>query len=95
MRNLLILVLGAAVVWLLIERSRLVQEAEVAKGEVGKLQEEAKATDEHLTALGVKRPAGKGAAPGWNAPRRESWLDAHLEKGAKALSNPQGDKNRN
>lgn len=93
MRNLLILVLGAAVVWLLIERNRLVQEAEVAKGEVGKLQEEVKATDEHLSALGVKRPSGK-AGGAWPQ-KRESWLDAHLEKGAKALSNPQGDKNRN
>ena len=90
MRNLLILVLGAVVVWLLIERNRLVQEAEVAKGEVQKLQDAAKDTDQQLTALGIKRPSVKGAPIG--APlRRESWLDAHLEKGAKAL-NPQGEK---
>ena len=90
MRNLLILVLGAVVVWLLIERNRLVQETEVSKAEVEKLQKEAKDTDQQLIALGVKKPSGKGGAVGV-PPRKESWLDAHLEKGAKAL-NPQGEK---
>ena len=84
MRNLLILVLGAAVVWLLIERGRLTEEATVAKAELEKSQ---KTVEVYVRQVGVLTSSGvpAAAAPG----RKESWLDAHLDKGAKALAQPE------
>ena len=84
MRNLLILVLGAAVVWLLIERSRLTEEAAVAKTELDKTQ---KTVEVYVRQVGVLTSTGVPAGP--PASRKESWLDAHVEKGARALAQPE------
>ena len=85
MRNLLILVLGAAVVWLLIERSRLTDELTAAVTQVD-------AKEKELTELRAAVPGTRTIVqPGGTrtiireAPGKSSWLNEHLEKGAKAL----------
>jgi hypothetical protein len=78
-RNLIILVLGAAVVWLLMERSRLADEVAAAKSDIAAVEKRAELAEKQLMAL---NPGGRGA-------RKESWLDPHIEKGAKALNTEQ------
>ena len=85
MRTFLILILGAAVVWLLIERSRLTDELEAAVTQVD-------AKEKELTELRAALPGTRTIVqPGGtrtiirNGPGKGSWLDEHLEKGAKAL----------
>ena len=85
MRNLLILILGAAVIWLLIERSRLSDELSAAvtqvdakEKELAELREAVPGTRTIVQPGGtrtiIRETRGKG-----------SWLNEHLEKGAKAL----------
>lgn len=79
MRNLLILVLGAVVVWLLMERHRLMDELTAAKTEVEASQKKAVEIEQQLTRSGTRTPSVTHG-------RQGSWLDAHLERGAKALA---------
>jgi hypothetical protein len=81
-RNLLILVLGGVIVWLLIDRNRLNEELAAAKSELATAQEQ----------LAPVKPgqhgrpnAARGTAGG---NRGGSWLDEHIERGAKILSAP-------
>ena len=68
MRNLLILILGAAVVWLLIERNRLTNELAASATQLTEVQSR----------------VDQGRSLGGS---RKSWLDDHIDRGAKALQN--------
>lgn len=84
MRNLLILVLGAAVVWLLIERGQTTEELTVARKDVDQLRKRATDAEARLALT-----TGGRVTPGSPQPARTgSWLDAHVERGAKVLSQP-------
>ena len=87
MRNLLILILGAVIVWLLIERTRLIDEANVAKADLDKAQKTVEVYVRQVGVLTTPVPGGP-LVPA----KKDSWLNAHLEKGAKALTNPQSER---
>jgi hypothetical protein len=90
-RNLLILVLGAVVVWLMMERNRLIEEATVAKNELSALQKKVEEVERQTGAKFISRP---GTPIPVAVGHKGSWLDAHIEKGAKALSPGQEEKPR-
>ena len=94
MRNLLIVILGAVCIWLLIERSQLSEKLSVAETEVGQLQKKLEAVQRPVVTSGghpVYTPGTSISAPGQSGPKG-SWLDEHVERGARAL-NP-ADKNK-
>ena len=81
MRNLLILLLGAAVIWLFIERNRLTDELAAAKTELETAQ---KKVEEMESAGGSQRAGGRpGAAPG-----KANWLNEHINRSSRALDTP-------
>lgn len=85
MRNLLILILGAAVVWLLIERNRLTDEANAAVAQIAEKDKEL--AEMRALVPGTRtiiQPGGTRTIIRDN-PGKSSWLNEHLEKGAKAL----------
>ena len=78
MRNIIIIILVGAVIWLLIERDRLTKEVAAAQTQVSEAQAE--------VAI-VKNPRGAGQAN-----RSGSWLDTHIERGANVLKTQQTEK---
>ncbi len=84
MRNVLIVILAGVCVWLVIERSRLMEESAVAQKEVGELQ---KKVTEYTTTVpgpnGTRIPAPQSATQ-----KGGTWLDAHIDRGAKILGAP-------
>lgn len=78
MRNLLILLLAAAVVWLVMERIRLADALAAAKTET---ETSAKRVEELERISGIGPRSG---APG----SRSGWINDHVEKGARSLDAP-------
>jgi hypothetical protein len=90
-RNVLILVLGGVIVWLMIERNRLIEEAAVAKNELSALQKKVEEVERQAGAKFISRP---GTPVPVAAGHKGSWLDKHIEKSAKALTPGQEEKPR-
>ena len=77
MRNLLIVLLAAAVVWLFMERVRLSDELAAAKTKSEELEK-------YVQSIGGY--SGSPGAPG--APRTKNWLNEHIDRGARTLDTP-------
>ena len=92
MRTFLILILGVVVVWLLIERGRLLEEAKAAQA---KLEENGRELEQLKTRAQANRtaqPPGTMLRPGTllpsggtQGPAKGNWLDDRIDRGAKAL----------
>jgi hypothetical protein len=104
-KNFLLIVLAGVCVWLLIERHRLTSEVTALVEQVAKYENQGgvavagTAAGTPGTAAGTSAGAGQAAGsrppatgPSSNAAGR-SWLDAHIDKGARALEDPNA-KNR-
>ena len=94
MKNFLLLVLAGVCVWLLIERHRLTSEVTALVEQVSKYENQGGVAVAGTASGGGQttgsRPPVSG--PSSTAPGR-SWLDAHIDKGARALEDPNA-KNR-
>jgi hypothetical protein len=95
-RYLLIIGLVIATVWALIERNQL-------KDDVAALQKQVAERDADIEAYKralpggqtVAQPNGTRSVVRPNGAKGGNWLDAHIEKGAKALESPHiGDRER-
>jgi hypothetical protein len=62
------------------ERSRLTDEVAAAQSDTAAMQKRAEEAEKKLVVLNPAQPG---------APRKESWLTPHIEKGAKALNTEQ------
>ena len=85
-RALFLLILVAAVVWLFIERHQLT-------GRVATLEAEVATKAKEITELKNREPEVRTiVGPGGTrtiikeVPKKENWLDQHVERGAKALA---------
>lgn len=89
MRTFLILVLTGVVVWLLIERQRLTDELAAANTRLVEVEKALANNPAAARSMGAGALGSPGAlsAPGTNE-GRGTWLDAHVERGAKVLQQP-------
>lgn len=88
MRNLLIIILAAVCVWLLVERGQLTQQKTALTEQISDGEKKAAAVEQAMmTAPAGQSRLGGPARAAAGQPQRSgsNWLDAHIEKGAKAL----------
>ena len=88
MRNLLIIILAAVCVWLLVERGNLTQQKTALTEQISDAEKKAAAIEQKTmtTSAGQLRAGGLAPSAGGQPQRRgSSWLDAHIEEGARKL----------
>jgi hypothetical protein len=93
-RYLLILLLGVAVVWLLVERNGLMTDVAKLQADVATNEKRAQEAEQKLAAITGPRQPGSPSVLGGTG-TRGTWLDEHIQRGAKALEVPSNpEKNR-